>query len=150
MCSQLKIASWQLFIGMLANCLGWMILSVLKIGLLVELGVYINIIICGLLVLRISTGDEILQISRRVDKAIGDFSFPVYLLHYQCGFVASFLLFGDPFHEFSVRGFASFTLALCVVIALSSVFIFAIDFPLQRIRKRVRRKSTRMADDELG
>ena len=123
---------------MLTNCLTWMILSKLNIGKLIEFGFYINMLICSLLVYSIVTGSEILKISRKVDKLVGDFSYPIYLLHWQSGLLISFLIFGESFHEFSTRGLISLTGSILFVFILSLVLMWAIDKPIQRIRSKIK------------
>lgn len=135
---KLKVSSIHLFSLMLINCLVWMILSSLNIGKLVEIGLYINILICSLLVYSIVIGGEILKINRKADKLIGDFSYPIYLLHWQSGLLVSFLIFGEPFHELSARGLISLVGSILFVIIFSLLFIWSIDKPIQLIRSKVK------------
>lgn len=133
-----KISSIHLYILMLTNCLAWMILSKYNIGKLIEVGFYINIIICSLLVYSIVIGREIVKINKKLDKFIGDFSYPIYLLHWQSGLLVSFLIFGESFHEYSARGLISLVGSILFVIIISLVFMWGIDKPIQRIRSKVK------------
>lgn len=135
---KLRVSSTLLFILMLANCLVWMILSTIKIGGLIEIGFYLNILICTLLVYSIVSGGKIVKINKPIDKLIGDFSYPIYLLHWQSGLLVSFLIFGEAFHEFSVRGLVSLTASLLFVCMLSFLFMLAIDRPIQHIRAKIK------------
>ena len=136
--SKLKITSLHLFVFMLANCLAWMILSKLNLGKLVEVGFYINVLVCSMLVYSIVTGSEILKINRKMDKFIGDFSYPIYLLHWQSGLLVSFLIFGEPFHDFSTMGLVSLVVSVLFVFVLSFLLNRIIDMPIQRIRSKVK------------
>lgn len=133
-----RVSSLLLFALMLINCMTWIILSRLHIGKLEEVGFYINIIICALLVYSIVCGNEIFKLSRRVDKLIGDFSFPIYLLHWQSGLLVSYVMFGEVFHEFSLRGLACFGVTMIFVTILSFIFILIIDKPIQHIRAKIK------------
>lgn len=133
-----RITSIVLFSLVLINSIIWIVLPRLGIGGLVEAGFYINILICAALVYSIVSGSEIVSISRPVDKFIGDFSFPIYLLHWQSGLFVSYFIFGEAFHEFSIRGFASFIVSLFFVTILSYVFILLVDKPIQHIRAKIK------------
>lgn len=71
---------------------------------------------------------------RRIDKAIGDFSYPIYLLHIQMGLVASFLLFGGP----APAGLSVFLLGLVLTILLSLVSARIIDPTVEHLRTRIK------------
>jgi len=136
--SKLNISSKYLFFLMLINCLVWIILSKLNIGKLIEVGFYINILLCSLLIYSIAIGGEILKIDKKIDQLIGDFSYPIYLLHWQSGLLISFLIFGNSFHEFSIRGFISLVGSIVFVGLLSPLFIWLIDKPIQHIRSKIK------------
>lgn len=135
---KLRISSNHLFLLMLFNCLFWTAASLMNIGNFVELGFYINIAICTLLVYSLATGNEIININKNTDKVIGDYSYPIYLIHWQSGLLVSFLIFGESFHEFSGRGFISLFAAIAFVYLISYFFIRGIDEPLQRIRSKIK------------
>ena len=132
--SRLKFSSLPLFVLMLINCFAWTVLFKVGIGKIVEVGFYLNILLCSLLVYSIVNGSEIFNIKKKTDKLIGDFSYPVYLLHWQCGLLISFLIFGKSFHEFSPKGFISFLVSSILVFIVSFIFISLIDKPVQQVR----------------
>lgn len=82
-----------------------------------------------------------LPVNPRVDKWIGDFSYPVYLCHWQAGFVASMILFGRPERGPSVAGGASFLLALLICGLVSLATIHWIDRPIEKLRSIIRARS---------
>jgi peptidoglycan/LPS O-acetylase OafA/YrhL len=71
---------------------------------------------------------------RRIDRAVGDFSYPIYLLHMQMGLVAMLLLYGAP----SDGGPAVFGLGLLLTILAGMVCARFIDPAVERLRDRVR------------
>jgi peptidoglycan/LPS O-acetylase OafA/YrhL len=80
-------------------------------------------------------------INKKLDKLLGDFSYPIYLLHWQCGVLASYLLFDIPIRGFSTESMRSFGLALLITIALSYVFILLVDENVSKIRQRIKKKN---------
>jgi peptidoglycan/LPS O-acetylase OafA/YrhL len=137
-CHNLGLLSSFSFFLMLANCLIWMILSKSNIGKLVEVGLYINLFICSVLVFSLAQGSHIIKVNKKTDKVIGDFSYPIYLLHQQSGFLISSLMLGAPRHEISSRGLIGLAGAILLVIILSLIFIAFINKPIDRIRSKIK------------
>jgi peptidoglycan/LPS O-acetylase OafA/YrhL len=71
---------------------------------------------------------------RGIDKIIGDFSYPIYLLHIQMGLVAGILLFGAP----AAPGLGVFILGLFLTILLSLICARVIDPVVERLRTRIK------------
>ena len=136
--NRLPFSARGLYLLFLSNCLIWTVFTKVKIGVLVEIGFYLNIIFASLLVFTLVTGDKIIEIPRNIDKLIGDYSYPIYLLHWQSGIIASYMIFGEAFHEFSYRGLVSLMFALIIVLTISSIFIYGLDKPIQSVRKRIK------------
>jgi peptidoglycan/LPS O-acetylase OafA/YrhL len=79
---------------------------------------------------------------RRIDKAIGDFSYPIYLLHMQMGVVASVLLFGMHMPKLrSVEGIAVLALTLVLTGLLTLVCARIIDPAIERRRTGIRQRA---------
>jgi len=136
--SNFDISAKYIFILIIANCLFF---AQMDSDLLIfGVGFYINLILCALLVYSVVTGGKIIEIGDSLDKKIGDFSYPVYLLHWQAGFVASYLLFQKPFHEYSFQGFLVLIVAFMGLYILSKVFITLIDKPIQVLRLRIKHR----------
>lgn len=138
-----RISTTGLFILMLANCFAWTIFSKYSSNRWSEIGFYLNLLICSLLIYNLATGKLIVAIDRKVDKKIGDFSYPIYLLHWQSGLIASYLIFGKPIHEFSGDGLVVLLCALFIIILFSYGLIHAIDHPVQRIRSGIKSEIAR-------
>ncbi|MEQ1559730.1 MAG: acyltransferase [Methyloglobulus sp.] len=134
----LGLSTKTLFILMLANCFAWSAISLLTTGALVEIGFYLNLLICALLVYSITKCGKIVDISKAHDTYIGDFSYPIYLLHWQTGILVSFVIYGEAVHGFSTKGGVSYIVSLLVISLLAVVFMAIIDRPIQRIRSIIK------------
>jgi len=142
-----RIQARSLFAALLLNCASWAVLARADVGRLAEVGTYLNVTICALLVHRLAIGQAIVPMRSRVDKRIGDYSYSTYLLHWQSGAIASYLIFGTPLRGPSMRGAVSFLGALAVTWVLSTLLIHGIDEPIQRLRSKVKAAS---ANARLG
>ncbi len=123
----LIVGRWLLYAGIMAAQAqtGWKWLTMF--------GNWLNIgasalIVCALFVAR--PRDRL----KRIDKAIGDFSYPIYLLHIQMGLVASILLFGGP----ASPGASVFMLGLFLTLLLGTVCARVIDPTVERLRTRIK------------
>ena len=133
-----KVSPKFIFILILANCL---LFAQIDVGTLIaEIGVYINLVLCALLVYGIVKGGKIINISDKLDKKIGDFSYPIYLLHWQTGLLVSYVLYGEAFHEYSFQGFVILVVSFIGIFTLSKIFISVIDKPVQLIRSKIKGK----------
>lgn len=122
-----EIPARPLFLLMLVNTIFWCFVP----G---ETGFYLNLAICSLLVYSIASGGLISGLSRQTDRAIGDYSYPIYILHWQAGWIASVLIFGEPV-KLSAAVLAGAGLA---VVCFSALFIRFIDTPVQTVRARLK------------
>jgi peptidoglycan/LPS O-acetylase OafA/YrhL len=59
-----------------------------KTGLAESYFFYSNYLICSLMLLVLIYQKNIMGISQKLDSKLGDFSYPIYLLHYQAGIIA--------------------------------------------------------------
>ena len=76
--------------------------------------------------------------ARRADRAIGDYSYPVYLLQWQSGAIASWLIFRSP--QPSKNDPLVFCVAVAVVIAISLFWLTFLEVSVQRLRRRFSRR----------
>ncbi|WP_293882169.1 acyltransferase [Sphingomonas sp.] len=130
----LVVSRWGFYltIAFVQALFGWKIL--------VMAGNWINVGLSGLIVCALfhrRPGPR----SRRVDKAVGDYSYPIYLLHLQMGIVAAALLFGGPVAGRSLRSVAVFVLGLLLTLLVSSICTRMIDPSVERLRNRIRRSA---------
>lgn len=109
-------------------------------GWLISLGNYVNIGIAALIVCALfharPTGNL-----RPLDRTLGDLSYPVYLLHWQMGAVASMLLFGKLIHGRSPEGVAVTLLGLALTLMLGLLCARIIDPAVERQRTRIRARA---------
>ena len=103
-----------------------------------EMGFYVNAFFCVLLCYQIANGALWPKISARLDKLLGEFSYPIYLLQWQAGIVASYILLGEPIHNASTDGIAILGLALLFVFVVAYVLIRVIDRPIQNLRSTIK------------
>jgi peptidoglycan/LPS O-acetylase OafA/YrhL len=134
-----KIPALWLFVLLIANSLGGLYLFKLpNLYFFQELAFYVNLILGSLLVYKIASGDHIFAIRAKADKFIGDFSYPIYLLHWQVGLLTSFLLFGKPLHKFSMRSVENFLVSLVFIFILSYLLTILVDKPVQKLREKMK------------
>ena len=93
----------------------------------------LNFLIIGFLL----TG-RLPQISKKSDKILGDFSYPIYLMHWQVGFFSSMLFYDEAICGFSLRGIFIFLLAFVISVIISWVIIICIDRPIVSLRQNIR------------
>lgn len=107
------------------------------LGTLRGFSFYINYILCASILITLLNKRSLPLISRKVDKALGDFSYPVYLVHYQVGLVVLVLLHRAGFDIQSTE----IDLAL---VSLPFIFLVAwlmtryIGLPIEQLRSRVK------------
>ena len=78
---------------------------------------------------------------RSLDKRIGDFSYPIYLLHWPAGMIAAYFVLGEPYHGASLLGLAALAVALPVLLILSCTVVYGIDPLVETLRSKVRRQA---------
>jgi len=95
---------------------------------------YINLLLTGFVINNLCERKKVFSIDKNLDSIIGDLSYPIYLLHYQCGLVVSYLASGWQLS----RGL--FLLA-AVPIVIASGFLMARFFerPIEKIRNKIKR-----------
>ena len=107
---------------------------------LIELFMYINLIICSLLIYGIIRGEMIVSISEKMDKILGNFSYPIYLIHWQIGALVSFIVYGQVQileHQFTPM---VWILTGILITVFSLVLIKLVDEPIAIIRNRIKGK----------
>ena len=123
----LIVGRWVLWgaIVLLQTQTGWKWLEIL--------GNWLNIAISAFIVCKLFTakGGQSLH---RIDKAVGDLSYPVYLLHLQMGFLAAMILSGQP----TRTGPAIFALGLLLTIVLGAASARLIDPAVEHLRRRIK------------
>lgn len=104
---------------------------------LVMIGNWLNVGLSGLIVCALfhtAPGNWL----RTVDKAVGDFSYPIYLLHLQMGLVATIWLFGGPVSGRSMKSLAVFVVGLALTLVASAFIARVVDPAVEHLRRRIK------------
>lgn len=102
-----------------------------------EIGKYSNIMLSLMTIIALLyRGKEIFN--KQVDKFLGDFSYPVYLLHWQCALFSAYMLFAKPVHGLEYESVCTFLAALGLVLVLSYILIATIDKSIEKLRTKNR------------
>jgi peptidoglycan/LPS O-acetylase OafA/YrhL len=121
----------------------------LKRGTESTYGFYLNLL---LLMSLIALCRELENLSsdrmKRLDKAIGHLSYPIYLVHWQTGLVISFLIFGTPVHGQSREGLVTLLVSVPVVILVAHLMHRFVEEPIERIRNRLKKRKPNPAELE--
>jgi peptidoglycan/LPS O-acetylase OafA/YrhL len=130
----LIVARWALYLGIaVANArTGW--------TPIVMIGNWLNVALSGLIVCALFHARPAPRL-RTIDKAVGDFSYPIYLLHLQMGLVAALILFGHPVTGRSFASLAVFALTLVLTVMVGAVCAQLIDPAAERLRTRIKRSA---------
>ncbi|GAA4290490.1 acyltransferase family protein [Aestuariibaculum suncheonense] len=102
-----------------------------------EMNFYLNYILNGLIIVYL-IDNKLPFVSKSTDKSIGDYSYPIYLFHWQAGFAATMLLWGKPVLNNSFTGVLTVVVAFGLIIVLSKFSFILIDVPIQKVRQYVK------------
>ncbi len=105
---------------------------------LIPLGNYVNIGLSMLIVCVLFHARPAERL-KRIDKAVGDFSYPIYLLHWQVAAIASMLLFGELVRGPTLAGLSAAALGLVITVLLGFVCARVIDPAVERRRTKIRK-----------
>ena len=99
---------------------------------------YVNLTICALLVYSMAVGGSTTSLSPAADKAIGDYSYPIYLFHQPFWILFSMLLAVDHRVAWNAATGAAAALAMAATILASWAVIAAVDRPVHRLREKIK------------
>lgn len=115
-----------------------------KLGTTHGASFYVNYLINAMVVISLSGRESLLGISRTVDNWLGDFSYPIYLIHYQVGLLVIIVygMFGTEIHRPDMLlAFSS----LPVILAFTWILIVTVERPMETIRDRLKREKWRFS-----
>ncbi len=100
---------------------------------------YINYVLCVMALVSLLNRENLLFISKKTDKLMGDFSYPIYLIHYQVGFIVIVIF---NYFGFSIQR----PDPVLAIVSLPSIFLVAwllskyIEIPIELVRSKIRIK----------
>jgi len=117
--------------------------KILKFPIFLQsVGLYTNLIL-NTTIIAVLIGIPKLPFSVRMDKFIGDFSYPLYLFHWQAGMLVSYLIFQQSQRGPSIRGLIVFLGALILCALVAYLILCLVDRPIENFRKRIRQRAGR-------
>jgi peptidoglycan/LPS O-acetylase OafA/YrhL len=138
---QLKLNNPLMWMGLM--CLNFLtfysIETITDIPVTLWVGFYINLIILAcLLIVLLEFKSE--KISRKVDSTIGNYSYPIYLVHYQAGALL-FGLLGNYLEVafLTAKGMLFLLLSILITFIISYLIIQFIDRPIERVRRKIKK-----------
>ena len=107
------------------------------LGTLRGFSFYINYILCASVLITLLNKRSLPMISRKVDKILGDFSYPVYLIHYQVGLLVMVLLhrFGYQIQHPRIE---LALVSLPFILLVAWLMTRYIELPIELLRSRVK------------
>lgn len=104
-----------------------------------EILFYISLMVSFLLVLSLALGNPFTTfISKTLDKKLGDFSYPFYLLHYQAAAIASYIVLGQVVVFKGNITISTVLLTFTILLMLSFIIIKWLDKPIEKLRIKIR------------
>jgi peptidoglycan/LPS O-acetylase OafA/YrhL len=100
---------------------------------------YVNYVLCALMVAVLSGQKSLPFISRRFDKWMGDFSYPIYLIHYQVGLVVLLLMNKSGF-DYHRPDLALMYVSIPVIFVVSWMLTVMVEQPVERVRTRIKNR----------
>lgn len=137
-----EIVRWFLPVGVFALILiNWWLGDLT--GYLRSICFYSNYAFCSFMILLLSNKNALSFIPKKVDKWIGNLSFPIYVIHYQVGLMVMTVLnsLGFMYKRADIQ-LLLFTLPALIFVAW--LMVVCIERPIERIRAKVRPVPIRM------
>jgi peptidoglycan/LPS O-acetylase OafA/YrhL len=107
------------------------------INLMGSLFFYTNYIICAAMVIILMNRSELPWLKSRTDKILGDFSYPIYLIHYQSGII-SIIVLGSAGVSIARPSIELLVATIPLLLLASYIIIVFLERPIDTIRMRVK------------
>ncbi len=104
-----------------------------KLDVLLSAGFYLNFGLNALLLVSLIDRKELPLVSRKLDKKCGDFSYPIYLIHFQA---ALFIMGISP--AFRKESLSLVAASLPVILVLAWLLTVIVERPIEKIRQKVK------------
>lgn len=79
-------------------------------------------------------------VSKRIDRHLGDLSYPLYLFHWSAACLGSWLIWDEPVKGLSYEGIVVFAAALLFTVVISFLVNFTVNNQVNKIRDSVKKK----------
>lgn len=104
---------------------------------------YTNYMLCTLIVVILSERRTLPFISKKFDKWMGDFSYPIYLIHYQVGLVVILILDMAGF-KYKRPDLMLMLVSIPVIFIISWIVTVTVEQPIELLRNRVKKANQRL------
>ena len=104
-----------------------------------ELFFYTNIMLCALMLLVLSRYKSLPWLSKKADAYWGDFSYPIYLMHYQVALLVMYSMQQFGF-DMSRPSITLMWLTIPFVFLVAWLLMLLVERPIERVRSRVKEK----------
>ena len=121
------------FSGLLVN---W--ISGYLLGISEGVSFYLNYIMCAFMVAVLSERESLPYVTRRMDKWLGDLSYPIYLVHYQVGLIVIVLMARWGI-EFERPDIILMIISVPLILVVSWLIASSIEKPIEVLRSRVKK-----------
>lgn len=105
---------------------------------------YMNYLLCAFMIVVLFDRKKLPLISRKIDRIMGDFSYPVYLIHYQVGLVMMVLLNQIGF-DLKRPDLTLAYLSLPAIFLVAWVMTISVERPIELVRSRVKSSSLKIS-----
>ena len=109
-----------------------------KVGSAKRLFFYSNFLLCSIMVATLQSRKELPFITRKIDKWFGDFSYPIYLIHYQVGIIV-ILLFAALGVEIKRPDLTLLIVSIPVIFIFSWIITVTLERPIEIVRSNVKK-----------
>jgi len=101
---------------------------------------YVNLLLCVLMLLVLSSYKALPFLSKKVDAYWGDFSYPIYLIHYQVALIVFFILEYTGV-DISHPSMWFMWISIPFIILVAWILILFVERPIERLRTKIKEKS---------
>lgn len=98
---------------------------------------YSNYLLCALMVVVLSERKGLPYINKKFDRWMGDFSYPIYLIHYQIGIVVVVVCTAAGM-DLRRPGLVLLYLSIPLIFLCALVLTVAVERPIERLRSRIK------------
>lgn len=98
---------------------------------------YINYVLNATMIISLAERTSLPWIPKRIDAQLGDYSYPIYLIHYQVGLILLIILAVFGIRVTRPNGLLMIT-SIPLIFAVSWVLIIIIEHPIELVRVRIK------------